>query len=79
MTLSVALVLSLIVGASAFCTPGQRQQSTRLQNDLWGQPPDMKDKEMSKALPFVPRPKMLDGELAGDVGFEYVISLVLSR
>jgi hypothetical protein len=27
-------------------------------------------KEMSKALPFVKRPKMLDGTLAGDVGFE---------
>ena len=26
--------------------------------------------EMSKALPFVKRPKMLDGTLAGDVGFE---------
>lgn len=26
--------------------------------------------EMSKALPFAPRPKLLDGTLAGDVGFE---------
>jgi len=26
--------------------------------------------EMSKALPFVPRPKLLDGSLPGDVGFE---------
>jgi hypothetical protein len=25
---------------------------------------------MSKAIPFVPRPKLLDGTLAGDVGFE---------
>jgi len=28
------------------------------------------DGDMSKALPFVPRPKLLDGSLAGDVGFE---------
>ena len=26
--------------------------------------------EKSKALPFAPRPKLLDGTLAGDVGFE---------
>ena len=28
------------------------------------------EKEMSKALPFVARPKLLDGALPGDVGFE---------
>jgi hypothetical protein len=28
---------------------------------------------MSKALPFVPRPKLLDGTFPGDVGFEYVL------
>jgi hypothetical protein len=61
----------LIIGsASAFapvCT--QSRQSTSLNNDLWGAPSDG-DKEMSKALPFVARPKMLDGALAGDAGFE---------
>jgi len=28
------------------------------------------EKEMSKALPFVARPKLLDGSLPGDVGFD---------
>lgn len=28
------------------------------------------NKEMSKALPFLPRPKLLDGTMAGDVGFD---------
>mmetsp|Transcript_26149 Transcript_26149/g.39575 ORF Transcript_26149/g.39575 Transcript_26149/m.39575 type:complete len:232 (+) Transcript_26149:140-835(+) len=28
------------------------------------------NKDMSQALPFAPRPKLLDGSLAGDVGFD---------
>ena len=28
------------------------------------------DDDMSKALPFAPRPKLLNGKLAGDVGFD---------
>merc|ERR1711966_545331 len=28
------------------------------------------DQDMSQALPFAPRPKLLDGTLAGDVGFD---------
>merc|ERR1712154_532069 len=28
------------------------------------------DNEMSQALPFAPRPKLLDGSLPGDVGFD---------
>jgi hypothetical protein len=38
--------------------------------DFFGGPSDGKKTEMSKALPFVPRPKILDGSLAGDAGFE---------
>jgi hypothetical protein len=47
-------------------------KTTQLYNDLWGEPPskDGQSKEMSKALPFAPRPKLLDGSLPGDVGFE---------
>lgn len=37
-------------------------------DDLWGKSPDEKD--MSTALPFVARPKLLDGSLPGDVGFD---------
>jgi len=33
---------------------------------------DKRPREMSKALPFAPRPKLLDGTLPGDAGFEYV-------
>ena len=74
MKLSITLASLFIVSASAFV--GQQKvvmhTQTRLQNDLWGQPPDKEgeEKEMSKALPFIPRPKILDGTLAGDVGFE---------
>jgi hypothetical protein len=56
--------------------------STRLYDDLFGQQPGKNDsqgtedqmkketKDMSKAIPFIPRPKILDGSLPGDVGFE---------
>lgn len=67
-----AIAASLFVGsASAFAPLGTSgiRQSTSLNNDLWGAPSDG-DKEMSKALPFVERPKLLDGTLAGDAGFE---------
>jgi hypothetical protein len=76
-------VLSLLLSSSAAFAPVSLRKTelrttttkttkTTLQNDLWGQPPekDGQAKEMSKALPFVPRPKLLDGTLAGDVGFE---------
>jgi hypothetical protein len=73
------LIPSLLLGAfaTAFVAPSSLWQrgSNRLYNDLWGEPPPEKDgqvKDMSKSLPFAPRPKLLDGTLAGDVGFEYV-------
>ena len=71
MKLSSAIATSLFVGsATAFAPLGAgTRQSTSLNNDLWGSPSDG-DKEMSKALPFVTRPKILDGSLAGDAGFE---------
>merc|ERR1712127_1044271 len=41
------------------------------EDPLWGKP-SSKDgsSEMSQALPFAPRPKLLDGTLACDVGFD---------
>lgn len=74
---SIALAVAVVssVSAAAF-VPASRASSRStvvvLQNDLWGEPPekDGQAKEMSKALPFAPRPKLLDGTLAGDVGFE---------
>merc|ERR1712232_506688 len=43
---------------------------TALHNDLMGSEGGEENKEMSQSLPFVPRPKLLDGSLAGDVGFD---------
>jgi len=67
--------LSLITSATAFA-PCSRQGGVRTQTttslNLWGEPTqkDGEKGQMSKALPFAPRPKLLDGTLAGDVGFE---------
>ena len=64
------LVLALnVFGAAAAFLPSNmvaRHQTSLQMGD---------DKEMSKAIPFVPRPKLLDGSLPGDVGFEYVSAL----
>jgi len=71
MKLSTAIATSLFVGSATAFAPvssGSRQ-ATSLKNDLWGAPSDG-DKEMSKALPFIARPKLLDGTMPGDVGFE---------
>ena len=63
--------LSLISAVGAFA-PVQQQGRTSTLLNLWGEPTqkDGEKGEMSKALPFAPRPKLLDGSLAGDVGFE---------
>merc|ERR1712127_834502 len=42
----------------------QRTQSVQL--SLFGEP----DENMSRALPFAAKPKLLDGSMAGDVGFD---------
>ena len=75
MKLEIAFLL--LTSAAAFAPqpatkPIVSTSTTTLYNDLWGAPPekDGEGKEMSKALPFSPRPKLLDGSLAGDVGFE---------
>ena len=56
---------SLFAGASAFAPSSI---IARQQTQLAAGGRD--DGEKSKALPFAPRPKLLDGTLAGDVGFE---------
>mmetsp|Transcript_6714 Transcript_6714/g.6385 ORF Transcript_6714/g.6385 Transcript_6714/m.6385 type:complete len:226 (+) Transcript_6714:79-756(+) len=54
---------TLIGSAAAFAPSGLNAKvSTQLMAE--------KEKEMSKALPFAPVPKMLDGSMAGDVGFD---------
>jgi hypothetical protein len=49
---------------------GRRTNTVEL--SLWGEPTqkDGETGDKSKALPFAPRPKILDGTMAGDVGFE---------
>jgi hypothetical protein len=73
MKLSLALAPLFAVSTSAF-VPVSRQNIARPGTslaELFGEGPGgSKSKEMSKALPFVPRPKMLDGTLPGDAGFE---------
>jgi hypothetical protein len=69
----------LVLGSAAAFSQQQQPQRTQqttttTQLSLWGEPNE-KDGESgpkSQALPFAPRPKLLDGTLAGDVGFEYV-------
>lgn len=60
-----------IIGAANAFVPIQNSVRTETSINLWGEP-SQKDGEddMSKALPFAPRPKILDGTLAGDVGFD---------
>jgi hypothetical protein len=66
------IAASLLTAASAFA-PASTVGRTQTNLNLWGGEPTKKDNEkgeMSQSLPFAPRPKMLDGTLAGDVGFE---------
>jgi hypothetical protein len=77
MKLALTLACTAAV-ASAFApmpTLSSQRQATRLAAGLWDEEGKSPKKEMSKALPFSPRPKLLDGTLPGDVGFEYVESV----
>ena len=70
MKFSLALAATLGVSASAFVPHSSSRITTALADDLFSEKEPSKTKEMSKALPFVARPKILDGTLAGDAGFE---------
>ena len=74
MTRSLALTCLLAGSAFAFAPQKPNTRSSQLANDLWKSDDGKggKTTDMSKALPFAPRPKLLDGSLPGDVGFEYV-------
>mmetsp|Transcript_24904 Transcript_24904/g.53727 ORF Transcript_24904/g.53727 Transcript_24904/m.53727 type:complete len:227 (-) Transcript_24904:57-737(-) len=62
--MKVAALTLLAAGSAAAFAPSQsiHQSTTSLSM--------ADDKEMSKALPFAPRPKLLDGSMPGDVGFD---------
>ena len=60
--------LLLAGSATAFQTGNKysAQRTESVQLSLFGEP----NENMSRALPFAPKPKLLDGTMAGDVGFE---------
>lgn len=60
------IVALSFLGAVAAFAPSSRESRSRTTLNMAG---DDK-KEMSTAIPFVARPKLLDGSLPGDVGFE---------
>jgi len=60
--MKVAAFTLLAGSATAFAPVQIGQSSTSLSM--------ADDKDMSQALPFAPRPKLLDGTMAGDVGFD---------
>lgn len=64
-------IAASLMGMAAAFAPIGTVTRTETKLNLWGEP-TQKDGESdkSKALPFAPRPKLLDGTLAGDVGFE---------
>lgn len=69
---SALAVSTLASSAAAFAPAAQQCSTTALQagmpDRLWD---SMVDKdERSAALPFLPRPKNLDGSMVGDVGFD---------
>jgi len=73
---SLALFLSSVSTVSAFVPSqvGRSVTAIKAENDddgLWGKPTPKGDEgDMSIALPFAPRPKLLDGSFPGDVGFD---------
>ena len=66
--------LLLVGSATAFTSTNNKvaQRTQTVQLSLWGEPTkkDGENGDMSQSLPFAPRPKLLDGTMAGDVGFE---------
>lgn len=71
MKFSTTIFTASIATSVAFSPQTQTRSGTiRLQNIDDDTVPDTSSPEMSKSLPFQRRPHMLDGTLAGDVGFD---------
>lgn len=67
----VAIFLATIASASAFAPSATKASTTVLR--MSGTPEAPKDRalpKMSQSIPFLKRPPMLDGTMAGDVGFD---------
>jgi hypothetical protein len=73
MKIVVSLLLAALGTVAAFVHKNDVVLRTNtVAMGLWGEPnpKDGESGDRSQALPFAPRPKLLDGTLAGDVGFE---------
>lgn len=66
--MKAATLTLLAAGSAAAFAPQHALTSTTSSSSLSMSSND--NKEMSKSLPFAPRPKLLDGSLPGDVGFD---------
>mmetsp|Transcript_10616 Transcript_10616/g.25557 ORF Transcript_10616/g.25557 Transcript_10616/m.25557 type:complete len:236 (+) Transcript_10616:177-884(+) len=65
-----AVLLASSVSAFAPNNNNLKQRTQTVQLSLWGEPNNKDNDNMSQALPFAPKPKLLDGSMAGDVGFD---------
>jgi len=77
-SVSAFVAPSSSAAAKTLSRNGATSSSSALAANLWDEDENespvpsasASSKEMSTALPFAKRPKMLDGSLPGDVGFE---------
>uniref|UniRef100_A0A7S2HHN0 Plastid light harvesting protein n=1 Tax=Helicotheca tamesis TaxID=374047 RepID=A0A7S2HHN0_9STRA len=69
MKLSIVTAFLASCGAASAFAPSTNM-ATRTASSSALQMADKNADDMSKALPFAPRPKILDGALPGDVGFD---------
>jgi hypothetical protein len=63
--MKLVITTTLLSSAAAFA-PAQLGATRAITTSLNAED----NKEMSKSLPFLPRPKLLDGSMPGDVGFD---------
>jgi len=69
MKIAIATTVLLLGSATAFA-PGMQSTATDARSTTSLNASSDDNKEMSKSLPFLPRPKLLDGSMPGDVGFD---------
>ena len=69
MKIAIATTVLLLGSATAFA-PGMQSTATDARSNTSLNASSDDNKEMSKSLPFLPRPKLLDGSMPGDVGFD---------
>jgi len=69
LTTSFLFFTSTLASAAAFA-PSKSSTTTKLQQKTVLYSSNNGGDDKSQALPFAPRPPMLDGSMAGDVGFD---------